>query len=1017
MKIVRQVVIMLGVASYGTMVQSMELHMVDALGALKRQAEQGEARAQYELAECYLNAKNTERSLEFAKEWYEKAARQGHMPAWYRLGKLAERNKEYATAESCYMTAAELGQEPLSQHALSKINSSDSWGSEKSPEKERGWLEKLVSNPLIVQKYAGDEDYEKEIKKILAGACCRLALMHEKGMAGLTQSYATAADLYKKALTFNPKYEKALCRLAFLHMHGLCGARNISQARKFLSETSDTCVPALFLMGEIYRLENNWSRAVELYGKIQSLSPEAQFYLGMACEQGLGTKKDSENALALFMQSAEQGFMPAVDKLRPLVETHPSVCCIFGKISRDGKGLAKNEKTAIDYFLKSLRGKCAQGLEELTTMAETSPQAEFTMGMICENGDGVKADKVKAVGWYEVAAIHHHKEAQAALIKLADENIIEAVLVRARFFAGGIGGCERDVAQACEWYKKAVQGGSGFAAWVLGTYYLELKDIRQALDWFAQGAELGSQEAYEVIISMVGDNSHANYLLGQLHLNGRGVKKDRMLAERALTKAAHMGHAPACCAIASLLEEQPVNELHHSDDVLKCYQDILDFYKRAADQRFAGADENVRRIQSIIQELLALGLKYGKPNFNNILFSKLKEDLPNECSLEFLYWAAFILRRVETCNKDIQVAIYHTLPGIARFGRSGQLIKAVFKLFLRTIESEEFGKSLGKNGDPFVLLFRVCRGIALLQKERNPLELKESLQRDEDAIQDMRIEVFNCLFINDASPVDMVAYNDALLSIRNLWQSLRSTITNEMLWDEEYHLYGNRDTLRSLLMHNSNDRFRKRIIKIAQIVCSKLSAETQAALLSSWAVAGLHCLTRAEEETYKFMLLNATDAASLDRENLGLEMRVALCLAQVRKQCVEDMVPDGVPERIHQIAYIEKRIGQAFALVGDAEAFNDQFEMVVLGYFRNMKAQTMMAIVLDLYTVDAMVDALVDEINNSPRIPYLCIRRYFETRLGKSQEASAALGKLYDEDGRFTKQGARIVLYHLGYLK
>ena len=54
--------------------------------ALRAQAEQGDATAQYNLGVCYANGKGVEKDAEEAVKWYHKAAEQGNARAQYNLG-------------------------------------------------------------------------------------------------------------------------------------------------------------------------------------------------------------------------------------------------------------------------------------------------------------------------------------------------------------------------------------------------------------------------------------------------------------------------------------------------------------------------------------------------------------------------------------------------------------------------------------------------------------------------------------------------------------------------------------------------------------------------------------------------------------------------------------------------------------------------------------------------------------------------------------------------------------------
>ena len=155
-----------------------------------------------------------------------------------------------------------------------------------------------------------------------------------------------------------------------------------------------------------------------------------------------------------------------------------------------------------------------------------------------------------------------------------------------------------------------------------------------------------------------------------------------------------------------------------------------------------------------------------------------------------------------------------------------------------------------------------------------------------DVLDDMRMDVFNCLFRVAERPCDPRIYTDVVKQLLKHFDDSRHLMTREMLLDQEWGMEGTRGTLEKLLTHHQTDRFRNRIVRIASLVTTKLDQPMRATLLASWAAAGYHCSTRAEEETYKFYMLNTTDAKSMDEEGHGLEMRIAIYLAELRKACL-----------------------------------------------------------------------------------------------------------------------------------
>ena len=90
----------------------------EELGQWKRDAEQGDAEAQYLLGYCYFNGTNgAEKNYEKAVYWYRKAAEQGDTYVQNLLGECYEYGKgvkiDYVEAEAWYIKAGVFGDQGL----------------------------------------------------------------------------------------------------------------------------------------------------------------------------------------------------------------------------------------------------------------------------------------------------------------------------------------------------------------------------------------------------------------------------------------------------------------------------------------------------------------------------------------------------------------------------------------------------------------------------------------------------------------------------------------------------------------------------------------------------------------------------------------------------------------------------------------------------------------------------------------------------------------------------------------
>lgn len=73
---------------------------------------------------------------------------------------------------------------------------------------------------------------------------------------------------------------------------------------------------AQFYLGNAYRDDEQYERAYTQYSlAAKKLHPGAGYYVALAKENGIGTKKDLRGALELFKKSATNGYVPAMYKL------------------------------------------------------------------------------------------------------------------------------------------------------------------------------------------------------------------------------------------------------------------------------------------------------------------------------------------------------------------------------------------------------------------------------------------------------------------------------------------------------------------------------------------------------------------------------------------------------------------------------------------------------------------------------------------------------------------------------
>jgi TPR repeat protein len=164
------------------------------------------------------------------------------------------------------------------------------------------------------------------------------------------------------------------------------------------------------------------------------------------------------------------------------------------------------------------RGKTKTMADFLLPKAEKGDaKAQFSLGMIHHLGQGVPKDPTEAAKWLTLAAGGGNSGAQYLLGTL--------------HLAGQ--GVEENARTAVRWFSEAAKKLHAPSQYQLGLLYLDGKgnvapDMGRALRWLREAAlDLKYPEA--------------QFSLGMLHAEGRGVERDPARARELLNKAANHG--------------------------------------------------------------------------------------------------------------------------------------------------------------------------------------------------------------------------------------------------------------------------------------------------------------------------------------------------------------------------------------------------------------------------------------------------------------------------------------------
>lgn len=186
-----------------------------------------------------------------------------------------------------------------------------------------------------------------------------------------------------------------------------------------------------------------------------------------------------------------------------------------------GDRVPYNAQKAAEYFLKAAEF----GL----------PEAQYNIGTMLLSGSGIPEDGPEGVRWIGLAA---------------EQGLVEAQYALGRLILAGDAGLQRDPVAGSNWLQAAAQQGFEEAENHLGFALLEAAQLSQddaeQERWAAHYLGIAAQRPER-------PDSQAQYELGRMYLQGRGVEKDAGTGAAWISAAANQGNADAQLLMAELL--------------------------------------------------------------------------------------------------------------------------------------------------------------------------------------------------------------------------------------------------------------------------------------------------------------------------------------------------------------------------------------------------------------------------------------------------------------------------------
>lgn len=477
--------------------------------ALHKEAERGDAEAQYDLGKMYASSKVVadEYNYNEAVKWYIKAAEQGHIKAQYALGEIYSSSsiedvtQDYKEAAKWYIKAAEQG------HVKAKFNlgllCAQGIGIPKSTPKAIECFDDVEMTQLpesMCTFYFHAQD-DPDIR-IPFGILLEMAEKdpYSQGLIGyaylkgyeVAKSCGKAIEWLSKAAESGDSNAQVI--LGIMYYKGDCVPQDFKNASNwFLKASKKGEKQAAYCLGWMYykgqgfaqdKLEAiNWFTDAEKQQALGLFKLKGEQYYGDWGEEYQDYEKSLNNYL-LYVETLKEHFC---HKELYNVEEIARVLHRLGQLYENGQGTIKNNEEAVKWYT------AAAGYGHVN--------AQFTLGLKYANGDGIPQDNKKALKWW---------------IKAAEQGDIFAQSNLGLMYQFGVEGVAKNDKEAVRWYAKAAEQGDATAQNNLGVLYASgrgvVQNYKEAVRWFTKAAEQGVADA--------------QFNLGARYSNGQGVIED-----------------------------------------------------------------------------------------------------------------------------------------------------------------------------------------------------------------------------------------------------------------------------------------------------------------------------------------------------------------------------------------------------------------------------------------------------------------------------------------------------------
>ncbi len=333
--------------------------------------------AQYKVAKYYerfykgeLNfyTLDKEEAIWKAIDWYEKAAKQEHRYAQYRLFQIFSRGegvkKDLDKAMNWLKRAAE-NECAEAQLELGNLYYDDYSKSDKQIDSDE-----KIANVIKWYEKAADNGSNEAYGRL--GICYMMGFGVTKDKGKAEEYFHIGADSGDRLTQF---------WLAEYYRGNSEGEENSDKAFEYYKKAAlQGFVKAELKLADCYRdgigTDQDFKEAFEWYREAaKDKDKEAQNNVGCMYRDGIGTDQDVTKALEWFKESEKQGYAPAKWNL--------------GIFYQKGMVVEKDLETAYELFLEAAK--------------QDQPEAQCEVGKCYDYGEGTKQNYGKAMEWYKKA--------------------------------------------------------------------------------------------------------------------------------------------------------------------------------------------------------------------------------------------------------------------------------------------------------------------------------------------------------------------------------------------------------------------------------------------------------------------------------------------------------------------------------------------------------------------------------------------------------------------------------------